>query len=782
VKLAIGALVVVIALHAIAMLLFLPRVSDIDELGLFNPIYMKLHYGRMTYPVYGHFQAMFVHPPTRYAEIAAMMRLGLTLPYAEGFMVFVLTIAIAFAISSARFQGLSKLALLFGFFAALTWVTQTDDRTYSLRPDTELALAWFLGLVLLQDGLRRHWDLRRVFLGSFFLTYSSGLHYYGVVAFFGVLYYLVRLRSQLHSKVFWRIFLTILGGGCLFGIPYLVLFVIPNVWDIISFSHQVQSAGTWYTPILRHFEQYSHWLNQTPTTPVGLYALLYPFLRWKVPLFLVGSVLLVLKKDVRGIGIASLPLTTFVFAYSQGKSAGYFLPELLIYFCGIGLLTGLMLRTLAARAMAGDARGAAVPIVMSLATCGVTQLGHPVYFHLLWQRQVPAMDVARASAKQLVGPDAFIGGRIGLWYVSGAQRWYEISPDLLWQKDISGIDLHNYFSQFDDIVEHDHMSNTTVNAQLESLPSWYVSSLLKLKGFFVADQHDNLNFLIFSTAPSKLAGYIFEKGRLVRFDESPEGDWVFVSRLCGFESWPPVNSFDLPHFNAIYLPKASSQDRARSILPEAHPGAAQSAVVTSVFPASELEWRSQTLDRACSVLDTSRGSLTEVNLEMLLENWTRNEQPMQFYKNVEDVIASKLEADTLALPSFDLNHLQLAYEKARITGQASKIVTTAAQRYSYAAALEIPDGLPDPSWVAIKKRVLKGQVGIGILEVAKNDFMTRRFIDQEQDFATIYLPLKPTSGSRMLIIENGDTPGRSSEIAIEQVQVISSRARNKVAK
>ena len=189
---ALGVFVLVIIVYALAVYFFVPRGSEIDELGLFNPVYMKLHYGRMTYPVYGFFQSMFVHPPVRYSEVAALMRAGFTLPYAEGFMPCFLAIAIALAVAQAKFSSGSKLCLLFGFFAALTWLNSIDESLSTLRPDLQLALAWFLALVLLQDGYVREWNLSRLFLGSFALTYASGLHYYGVVAFVGSGYYLLK--------------------------------------------------------------------------------------------------------------------------------------------------------------------------------------------------------------------------------------------------------------------------------------------------------------------------------------------------------------------------------------------------------------------------------------------------------------------------------------------------------------------------------------------------------------------------------------------------------------
>jgi hypothetical protein len=769
-------LVASIVVYALAMFLFIPRTSDIDELGLFNPVYMQLHYGHMTYPVYGHFHSMFVHPPVRYAEIAGLMRLGLPLPYAEGCMVCLLTIAIAFALAFARFADVSKLALLFGFFAGLLWMAHVYDRTYSLRPDTQLALAWFLGLVLLQDGYARGWSLPRLFLGSFAVTYASGLHYYGVVAFVGVSYYLVKARKELRSELFRRVAVSILGGGCLFGLPYLVFFVIPNRWDIVMFSHQVQAAGTWLSPVFKHFEQYSFWrLASKPASGiVPLYSLLYPFLYFKVPLFFVGSLLMMAKKDIRGIAIASLPLTVFVFVYSQGKSAGYFLPEVMIYFCGVATLAGLGVKFLAERAAPKLAQ-AVVPIFFLGGSCWAMQLGYPEYAHARVSRQalIPAMDIARACAKQLVGKDALIGGRIGLWYISGAQRWYDISADLLWKKDISVINLREYFSRFDYIVEHDHMSNTTVNSSLQSLPSWYVSGLLKLRGFFVADLHPNMNFLIFSAhQQQQVAGYIVEKGKVYRFGQRLNGNAVFISRVCKFESWPAINRFDLPLFNAIYLPKGGLRDSFQSILPQARPGDAQSAVVTSVLSAKEFALVRNRIDAECASLDTVYGDLEEVSVDKLMEEWRTTEQPMLFYQSIDDFVASRFQTNEVLVPSFDVDHLQLAYKKAGIRGRQSKIVTTASEPYSFAAAIDIPSTrLGERGWVSVRQQVRSGQIGIGILDRKKNDFVNRRFVDREDTFQTIYLPVNTATGPSTLIIENGNSGG-SGEIEIQKLAIV----------
>ena len=37
---------------------FSERDGDVDEIGLYNPTYMAVHYGKMTYPAHGYFTSM----------------------------------------------------------------------------------------------------------------------------------------------------------------------------------------------------------------------------------------------------------------------------------------------------------------------------------------------------------------------------------------------------------------------------------------------------------------------------------------------------------------------------------------------------------------------------------------------------------------------------------------------------------------------------------------------------------------------------------------------------
>src|SRR5207245_1092108 len=62
---------------------FVDRWQEFDDLGLFNPPYMKAHYGKVTYPAHGQFRAMTVHPPLHYWIIGTLMQIGCPPYYAE---------------------------------------------------------------------------------------------------------------------------------------------------------------------------------------------------------------------------------------------------------------------------------------------------------------------------------------------------------------------------------------------------------------------------------------------------------------------------------------------------------------------------------------------------------------------------------------------------------------------------------------------------------------------------------------------------------------------------
>jgi hypothetical protein len=87
-------------------------------------------------------------------------------------------------------------------------------------------------------------------------------------------------------------------------------------------------------------------------------------------------------------------------------------------------------------------------------------------------------DIARASARDIIGSDALVGGRIASWFISGGQQWYDLIQDLIWNKD-RPIDQQQYISMFDAIVENNFMSYQSSNIAFGNPNNWYLKKLNK---------------------------------------------------------------------------------------------------------------------------------------------------------------------------------------------------------------------------------------------------------------------------------------------------------------
>jgi hypothetical protein len=145
---------------------------------------------------------------------------------------------------------------------------------------------------------------------------------------------------------------------------------------------------------------------------------------------------------------------------------------------------------------------------------------------------------------------------------------------------------------------------------------------------------------------------------------------------------------------------------------------------------------------------------------------------MTFYRSVDAAVAPRFERNTAPFPSFDVSRFQAASANAKLSGESVKVIITPSAAYSYAAIMPVPSGpMADPSWVAIRGRVVKGQVGLAVLDIGKNSFVSRQFVDREDGVQTYYLSIGPGNAAKSLIIENG-VYGGTSEIDIENVHII----------
>src|SRR5262249_1737310 len=151
--------------------------------------------------------SMVVHPPVHYLELALLMRAGMSVAYAEVVSTILLSALSLWLICTSRLQIPVKLGLIFGLYSGMTFFIPTYPyfSLHGMRPDSHVAMAWFAGLVALESGRLAAWDTRRLMLGTALLTYASELHYFAVVAFTGVLVYvlwmLLRLRRSAMSRI-----------------------------------------------------------------------------------------------------------------------------------------------------------------------------------------------------------------------------------------------------------------------------------------------------------------------------------------------------------------------------------------------------------------------------------------------------------------------------------------------------------------------------------------------------------------------------------------------------
>src|SRR5260370_18574606 len=500
---------------------------NLDTIGLFNPVYMYLRYGRMTYPTYTFFHFMIVHPPTHYFAVAFLMKAGIPFQYAISIPAFLLALLTFVAIVTGKFSNLVKVSLLCGSLIGVFQIMAID-----LRPDLDMALAWFAGLVTLEAGRLERWDSKRLLLGAFLLTAASGTHYTGTLGWLGALVYVVWCILDLGWRNALKPVLSVILGGCLFGIPYLVLFVIPHWPAINSFVRSAHATGRVLTSIHSHAETYKLlYLNcATPVSRTVFFAL-----RAGIPVVVIAFPVLLFVRQLRGLALASLPQLLFFLLFIQRKPnvPGYLFPEFILFGCAICVVFVMVL--LRVEKACGPRFHWALPISSIVLVTVVLRITPWMqYTHL--RARINELDIARAAGRTILGPNALVGARLSRFYTNGGAYSYMIEPDLLW-RNIADLDMKSYFATFDAIAEDPFMSDATSNEQRKTLTSWYAEEALQLRGFFFANPSNvqsGLSYLLLSSNKSDaIQGYRLQAdNQVAQFKEEAGGEEIFVAAIC----------------------------------------------------------------------------------------------------------------------------------------------------------------------------------------------------------------------------------------------------------
>jgi hypothetical protein len=312
------------------------------------------------------------------------------------------------------------------------------------------------------------------------------------------------------------------------------------------------------------------------------------------------------------------------------------MPEFMLYFAGLGVAACVVLDWLARRAASRQSERLvfAFGVLMS----AVLLVSSPVLRTVRISREprVHESAIARAAARQMLGPNALVGSRRTLlFYASGGAYYFDVEQELLRRSSPSRIltqthyprDPAEYLRTFDALAETHYVSDWTLNEERKSLISWYAEGALHLRGFYFSSQTFYLNFLLLSAHPTaSVQGYGLAENRdVVHFKPQPAGDHVFVAAICRVGDFPYALKRE---FDAAFR------------LPDAGAGTGQEEVRTFVSAAKEYYSYRPVILQRCSVRDEIALQQEQVKARELLATLA-DDKPIRFPETLEQAVEER---------------------------------------------------------------------------------------------------------------------------------------------
>jgi hypothetical protein len=736
----------------------------VDELGFQNPPYMLAHFGKMTFPSQAANWSFdlpnVTHPPIHTFLIGSLCRLGLSIYYAEAtptVLLFLLTIV---CIVRGAFPDAVKLGLLFSV-AYLMAVANSMPWTelFGTRPEGHVHAAWFCGLVLLESGRLEDWNWRSLAAGAFLLTWASGTHYYAAFAFTGVAVYAVWAIRSLGWKEAKPRLAALCLGGCLFGIPYAVLYLRPYWKDIQVAIGYTEGQGGVGAAIRRHAEMYRTWAALPHNLALALIRI--P-MTWLVPLLVYTTAILAAVRSTRGLALAALPLQIFMYLFAWHKMHQYLVHEVAL-FAGAVAIGALLLLDWLGKHLPATVQRRVLPAAAAL--LGVYLIaGSPMLkaARLSAEPRIHEVEVARAAAREILGPNARVGGDWGEWYASGGTHFYNTQGDIrfAWL----GFDPRTYASNLDALVD---CPDFCVSTGGHSASGWYADGTLKLRGFYFGESNDQLQFVLLSvTQPAQLVGYASHDGRLYRFQQEPGGSYDVISAVCPvspnaglteyawYVKWPDV------FWNVLRIPEDSPD--------------AQRVLVTLLAPKAIAEpagW----MGRTCRTLSRVPGTLLLADRKAMVEESRRTDPPMHFSRNLDQVPgytgvglppSEVPPQDTIRLDNvIDLSQMA-AWNDGHMDSGPEHRLTTLPHMGGYYGSIPVhhAESIVGPCWVELKLRVLSGRVGFRAFNTRNGELAHTLPIGAARDPQTIALRVPDFRSATNIIVTNESSTSAQVEV------------------
>ncbi|HLK19439.1 MAG TPA: hypothetical protein VKT81_10795, partial [Bryobacteraceae bacterium] len=561
----------------------------------------------------------------------------------------------------------------------------------------------------LESGRVEDWNLPKLFAGAFLLTWASGLHYYAAAAFLGVSVYMVWALVSLGWKNGWPRVAALCAGGCLFGIPYMAFYLAPyfkKIWMAVQANQGNQGV---MVALRTQFDWYRKW-SQLDYIP----ALLRKPFGWGIPLLVYSTAILASIRSTRGLALAALPLQLFLFAFASHKLSSYFIHEVGIFAAAVAVgsivLADYLLRRFKQTRLQNFLLPAAASLMVAYLIAANPALRGATVAE---QASVHEADIARAASRSILGPHAKVAGRLGAWYSSGGEYWWDIESDMLRADPMNPA---TYFSNFDAVAEYTHMSDATQNS---SISSWYANGTLKLRGFFFGETNEQLQIVLLTarSAPH-VVGYAARNHQLFRFEEQADGDYETLSAVCPMtpelqqDHWG--NRWDGTFSSMLRLPVRNSEPA--------------SVVLTVVAPrmlAEPAGW----MARSCRSIGKVPGTLLLADRDWLIASLRRDDLPMKFPRDMESLpgytgqgLNSAMTPPTESVRSnqfLSLAAIQPTTPQALVARVPQIRITTPAAGGSFAAQIPIAgrQSAPGPCWVQLRLRVLSGRIGFATYNI-----------------------------------------------------------------
>jgi hypothetical protein len=486
-----------------------PRSYNSEEVVIHNASYMTAEYNKATYPVYdsynpGNWESMYTHPPVHYVMVGWLMKL---FEEADALLVYhMIIIAILFfAICFLREDHSLKHQLLLQVYV-FGLVCLGIYQNFSFRPEMALSLLWLAGLFFLERSRKNSFETWSQVTGSLMIVGAASIHFFAYPMVLSLLPYSILALVRYGVKDGIKKTLPMALTAVFLGLAYMTVFIIPNLKNVYIYLVMAQKTNTstfnLHSPLdMLRFHLDAHHND-------GFYAS-----EWGIPVGLVAVVILLLFKQSRFLAIsAGLYIVSFTFQLKVKKSH-YGFPEWLLFQISIAYGLSYLFAAKPFMKKAGDA---ALTLVALFILLGVF-----TGFNDTCLNKIHPLNAVRATAQTVVGKHALMGGRHGLWYISGAEKWYNEEDGIF--KKIPDT-LQQYLKGADYFALHPLLDYESVNMRMEGL---YYCGDIKLSACFLG----NVPFAIFSAKHVERTDappfFIVNSDSLKEILPNRNGNWMY---------------------------------------------------------------------------------------------------------------------------------------------------------------------------------------------------------------------------------------------------------------